>query len=1229
MAATRPPDEAVVFLFRFGHDGSSMVVTMADAERVLDTASKTRLCRRDPELLLEIFMENCGAGPESSPRSVWMTKGDFDASIRELVPAKWIPEEDKQRLSQVLSAVFYAFEEAPGKGVCVAEIVGGLSLLCAGNKSSKLAFAFHLFAVHTDEGGCLTPKLLGNFLGSFATVLCACTEEGMEMAPEMLRSVISTASETAVTSLLDTLDAATEAEISFEDVGNWYNTGGFEVIPWLELLDLRKWAATTGLEGPSAPALDKSGDDETQAAAAGGEGGEAEGWGGAMEDNVAFQFSLGPAKTAVVLTITEEDVSNVLELAQGTGLANKDPADVAAALLAASENTKAKKVNKAAGGGGVARRGMLSKNAFDHCIRGLVPGRRLSQGQKERFSGLLSAVFFAFDFDGSASADARDLASGFFLLCSGNKSVKLASAFRLLDEDGDDQLTREGVWRFLRSLLSILMGFSGACQAKSQAKVVEDVDSIAAWSSNLIFQSPNLVMRDSLSFDELAAWYTQEGYKVAPWLELLDLNKWAVGATGNAPGGGRSGGNGPQMRQHAQPKTMVPPGKPLIAEPKPPTPAAAAAAAERGDNNGSGGVGVGGGGGAPAAVNSASAAGRNVGSAGAAAAAQAAGGGGGEAAAGQSALTAYGAAAGTKGAAAAAQAAAAAAGMKESNGLNERPAGGEGAGEFDGGSNPTSQVLFTFPLVPDVELLVMQEDVDFVQRIVVGTRLAALLPQDILETFRDKATSGPRGKEVTKEAFDTGMQELVRLQSMLEDERDLLSFALANIFFAYDRMQEGRVLLRDLACGLSFLCCGSKSSKLAFAYSLFGGGGRSPQEGEAGGRQERATSRDGTGSSADGGGGAGWGEGGFDAEGEVSREAIGAFVSGLLTVLCSCVGQMLELTNREMWAIVDRSSEFTLEALFEDPESVYRGRTNLTFEEFGLWYNEGGFKSVPWMELVDLSKWVPGVGALRPVMEGPLGNNGAEMDKKPRFCFQISESANPVHLVISDDDATAVLDLVNKTGLCNREPADVCGTLVSVAKDGVLSKAAFDKCIRGMVPASLLDTEEKTSFSVLLSSIFFSFDRDNTSSADAIELASGFSLLCAGSKSAKLAFAFGLHDEDGDERLTRRGLWRYTRSFLTALMALSFASSSLSAEELTRAVDDGAVWTSAAIFAETATQTPNRIGFDEFAAWYTEGGFRVSPWLELLDMGKWVVPSNALPPAAAAPAAGAVGGASE
>lgn len=40
-----------------------------------------------------------------------------------------------------------------------------------------------------------------------------------------------------------------------------------------------------------------------QKGAEGGAGGDA--W-GAVEENVAFQFSLGPAKTAVLLTITEE-----------------------------------------------------------------------------------------------------------------------------------------------------------------------------------------------------------------------------------------------------------------------------------------------------------------------------------------------------------------------------------------------------------------------------------------------------------------------------------------------------------------------------------------------------------------------------------------------------------------------------------------------------------------------------------------------------------------------------------------------------------------------------------------------------------------------------------------------------------------------------------------------------------------------------------------------------------
>lgn len=43
-------------------------------------------------------------------------------------------------------------------------------------------------------------------------------------------------------------------------------------------------------------------------------------------------------------------------------------------------------------------------------------------------------------------------------------------------------------WLGDRSLLSILMGFSSACQAKEQHEVVAEVDTVAAWTSNQIFQ---------------------------------------------------------------------------------------------------------------------------------------------------------------------------------------------------------------------------------------------------------------------------------------------------------------------------------------------------------------------------------------------------------------------------------------------------------------------------------------------------------------------------------------------------------------------------------------------------------------------------------------------------------------------------------------------------------------------------------------------------------------------
>jgi len=196
--------------------------------------------------------------------------------------------------------------------------------------------------------------------------------------------------------------------------------------------------------------------------------------------------------------------------------------------------------------------------------------------------------------------------------------------------------------------------------------------------------------------------------------------------------------------------------------------------------------------------------------------------------------------------------------------------------------------------------------------------------------------------------------------------------------------------------------------------------------------------------------------------------------------------------------------------------------------------------------------------------------------------------------------------LAARTGLRGRDPRAVCGGLLAFAEEGLLSKKQFDRCVRRLIPAQSLTAEEKAEFSALLSALFYAYDRDGSSQVDVLEFMGGFALLCAGNKSGKLAYAFDLLDEDGDGRLSRRGLWRFLRAFLSVLMSMSSKASSMEASELVDLIDNGAVWTAATIFEQCDLAEKNKIDFEELAAWYTEGGYRLSPWLELLDLKKWL-----------------------
>jgi hypothetical protein len=110
----------------------------------------------------------------------------------------------------------------------------------------------------------------------------------------------------------------------------------------------------------------------------------------------------------------------------------------------------------------------------------------------------------------------------------------------------------------------------------------------------------------------------------------------------------------------------------------------------------------------------------------------------------------------------------------------------------------------------------------------------------------------------------------------------------------------------------------------------------------------------------------------------------------------------------------------------------------------------------------------------------------------------------------------------------------------------------------------------------------------------------------------KLAFAFDLMDEDQDGILTKRGLWKYFRAFLASLMTIAGgASSNTNSEDIITLCDDCAVWTAAKLL--ESLRSPNSNGsqsggctFKDLADWYTQGGYQIATWLELLDLSKWL-----------------------
>lgn len=195
----------------------------------------------------------------------------------------------------------------------------------------------------------------------------------------------------------------------------------------------------------------------------------------------------------------------------------------------------------------------LSRKAFDSAMKGLLSasldGQILDEQTEHSLEGVFNSIFDAFDHEMIGSVNAIEVACGFTVLCRGKKSDKLEFAFEVLDKKKRGRLSRTDMSNYLQSFLTVLLSIAfspsldhdsshdmlttmnGTVCERSSTMLMRTVRAGANWAASLAFRdfdSGRGDERTTMSFDDFASWYTRVGYSSIPWLELLDLQKWAM-----------------------------------------------------------------------------------------------------------------------------------------------------------------------------------------------------------------------------------------------------------------------------------------------------------------------------------------------------------------------------------------------------------------------------------------------------------------------------------------------------------------------------------------------------------------------------------------------------------------------------------------------------------------------------------------------------------------------------
>ncbi|RHY26340.1 hypothetical protein DYB32_007729 [Aphanomyces invadans] len=143
--------------------------------------------------------------------------------------------------------------------------------------------------------------------------------------------------------------------------------------------------------------------------------------------------------------------------------------------------------------------GVLTKHAFDQAFLHLMQGSTTSAAQARM---VVDRLFLAFDGDGDGVVDYCELSSGLSLLCAGSQQEKIEAAFTLYDVNKDQFISKSELVSYLTAVFRVIYAFGPPpIPGVSPVELAESTaaDAFSQYDSNHDGQ---------LSLDEFTAWYS-------------------------------------------------------------------------------------------------------------------------------------------------------------------------------------------------------------------------------------------------------------------------------------------------------------------------------------------------------------------------------------------------------------------------------------------------------------------------------------------------------------------------------------------------------------------------------------------------------------------------------------------------------------------------------------------------------------------------------------------------